>query len=79
MVEAGERIWNLERLWNNAAGLTSADDNLPKRMLQDAIPAGPAQGEVNRLGEMLPEYYRVRGWDADGRPTEEKLAELGIV
>jgi aldehyde:ferredoxin oxidoreductase len=60
------------------AGLTAADDTLPKRMLEDPIPAGPAAGHVSRLAEMLPEYYRVRGWDEDGRPTAAKLAELGI-
>ncbi|NQZ96949.1 MAG: aldehyde ferredoxin oxidoreductase family protein [Myxococcales bacterium] len=79
LVTAGERIWNLERLWNNRAGLTSADDTLPKRMLNEPIPAGPAQGEVNKLGEMLPEYYRARGWSEDGRPLDAKLAELGII
>jgi len=78
LVRAGERIWNLERLWNMRAGLTAADDTLPKRMLEDPIPAGPAAGHVSRLAEMLPEYYRVRGWDVDGRPTAAKLAELGI-
>ncbi len=55
-----------------------ADDTLPKRMLEQPIPDGPAKGEVNRLGEMLPEYYRVRGWTPDGRPTPEKLEELGL-
>jgi aldehyde:ferredoxin oxidoreductase len=75
---AGERIWNLERVWNLRAGIDAAQDTLPRRMLEDAIPAGPAQGQVNRLGEMLPEYYRVRGWSADGRPSDAKLAELGI-
>jgi aldehyde:ferredoxin oxidoreductase len=78
LVQAGERIWNLERVWNLRAGLTAADDTLPKRMLEEPIPAGPAKGEVNRLKEMLPEYYRVRGWTDDGHPTAEKLAELGI-
>ncbi len=78
LVVAGERIWNLERIWNMRAGITAADDTLPKRMLRDPSPAGPAQGEVNRLAEMLPDYYRSRGWDEQGRPTPEKLAELGI-
>ncbi len=79
LTRAGERIWNLERLWNLRAGISAADDTLPKRMLQSPIPAGPAQGEVNRLAEMLPAYYAARGWDAQGRPTREKLDELGIL
>jgi aldehyde:ferredoxin oxidoreductase len=78
LTEAGERIWNLERLWNMRAGLTAADDTLPKRMLETPIPAGPTRGQVNRLGEMLPDYYQARGWSTDGRPTSETLARLGL-
>jgi aldehyde:ferredoxin oxidoreductase len=78
LLRAGERIWNLERLWNQRAGIDASQDRLPKRMLEEAIPAGPAAGQVSRLAEMLPEYYRVRGWTPDGRPTKAKLAELGI-
>jgi aldehyde:ferredoxin oxidoreductase len=78
LVRVGERIWNLERVWNMRAGLTAADDTLPKRMLEEAIPSGPAKGEVNRLSEMLPDYYRERGWSAAGEPSAEKLRELGI-
>lgn len=75
---AGERIWNLERIWNFRAGITGKDDALPKRLVAEPIPAGPMKGKVNRLAEMLPEYYRLRGWTADGRPTDEKLTELGL-
>jgi aldehyde:ferredoxin oxidoreductase len=78
MIRAGERIWNLERMWNLRAGVDPSEDKLPKRMLEEAIPAGPAEGQVNHLERMLPEYYRVRGWGEDGRPTQAKLAELGI-
>jgi aldehyde:ferredoxin oxidoreductase len=78
LVRVGERIWNLERVWNLRAGLTAADDTLPKRMLEEAIPSGPAKGEVNRLSEMLPDYYRERGWNAKGEPSADKLRELGI-
>jgi aldehyde:ferredoxin oxidoreductase len=78
LLQVGERIWNLERRWNLRAGITAADDTLPKRMLETPIPGGPAKGEVSRLGEMLPEYYRERGWSSEGEPTAEKLAELGL-
>lgn len=78
LLAAGERIWNLERLFNLAAGLTAADDTLPRRILEEPIPAGPGTGNVNRLGEMLPQYYRLRGWDERGAPTPSKLAELGL-
>jgi len=78
LLKNGERIVNLERLWNLAAGFTKADDTLPKRMLEEPMPEGPTKGEVNRLFEMLPKYYRLRGWDDDGIPTREKLKELGL-
>ena len=74
----GERIWNMERQFNNAAGFTSLDDNLPPRLTTEPAKTGPAKGLVNGLATMLPEYYRVRGWDADGRPTPETSARLGL-
>lgn len=78
MLEAGERIWNLERQFNLDAGLTAADDTLPKRLLEEAAKTGPAKGMVNRLGEMLPHYYAIRGWNTDGVPTRETLDRLSI-
>jgi aldehyde:ferredoxin oxidoreductase len=57
LMETGERIWNLEREFNNRAGLTSADDTLPKRLLEEAAKTGPAEGKVCGLDEMLPEYF----------------------
>ena len=78
LVHIGERIWNLERLWNERAGFTGKDDTLPKRILEEPIPSGPAKGEVNRLGEMLPEYYELRGWDKDGKISAAKKKELGL-
>jgi aldehyde:ferredoxin oxidoreductase len=77
-VQAGERTWNLERLWNLRAGLTAKDDTLPQRLLKEGHKSGPAKGVVVRLEEMLPVYYRVRGWDGQGVPTRDKLAELGL-
>lgn len=76
----GERIWNLERLFNIGAGLGRADDSLPERCYQ------PIQGEASegavmdreKFESMLSEYYRLRGWDEQGNPTVEKLEELGI-
>ena len=77
-LKTGERIWNLERLFNLKAGFTAKDDTLPDRLLKSPIPGGPAKGNVNRLGEMLPEYYHLRGWDKNGVPTEKKLKELAL-
>ena len=77
-VKIGERTWNLERLWNQRAGLGRADDTLPKRLLEEGHKDGPAKGVTVDLDTMLPVYYKERGWDEEGRPTPEKLAELGL-
>jgi len=74
----GERIWNLERQYNLAAGFTAADDTLPKRLLTEPAKTGPAKGKVNDLSKMLPAYYQARGWSPDGRPTPETLARLSL-
>jgi aldehyde:ferredoxin oxidoreductase len=74
----GERIWNLERDFNNKAGFTAKDDTLPKRLLSEAAKTGPAKGQVNRLGEMLPEYYKLRGWDETGQLKPETRARLKL-
>ena len=76
--ETGERIWNLERMFNLKAGLTRKDDSLPPRMLKDPLPSGFAKGGVNELEVLLPEYYQLRGWDANGVPGAEKLRALGL-
>jgi aldehyde:ferredoxin oxidoreductase len=78
MLQAGERIWNLERMFNLKAGLSRKDDTLPKRLLEEPLPEGGAKGQVVRLSEMLPEYYQLRGWDENGVPTKEKLKELSL-
>lgn len=77
-VKIGERTWNLEKLFNLKAGLTKHDDSLPKRLLKEAHKAGPSAGVTVQLDKMLPNYYSERGWDSDGVPTPEKLAELGL-
>jgi aldehyde:ferredoxin oxidoreductase len=78
VLEAGERIYNLERLFNKAAGMVAADDTLPKRLLEDPIPDGPSKGEVSKLNVTLPQYYDVRGWK-NAFPTDETLRRLGLL
>ena len=77
-VHIGERTWNVERLWNLKAGLTKADDSLPKRLLEEPHKSGPSAGVTVDLDAMLPIYYQQRGWDDEGVPSQEKLAELGL-
>jgi len=78
LLEVGERIWNLERQYNLAAGFTGKDDNLPPRLMKDAAKTGPAEGKTNGLDKMLPEYYEVRGWTPDGVPSNETLSRLAL-
>lgn len=78
LIETGERIWNLERQFNIAAGFTAKDDSLPKRLLEQPAPSGTAKGRVSELDTMLPEYYALRGWDTDGVPSAETLRRLGL-
>ena len=78
LLACGDRIWNVERLQNLRIGMTTADDTLPKRLLNDPIPSGPSKGNVHRLPELLPAYYAERGWDEVGVPTAKCLGNLGI-
>ncbi|MEN6461840.1 MAG: aldehyde ferredoxin oxidoreductase family protein [Syntrophomonas sp.] len=75
---AGERIWNMEKLFNLRAGLSAKDDTLPPRLTSEGMKGGPHEGQVVRLDIMIPEYYSLRGWDENGVPTEAKLQELGL-
>ncbi len=74
----GERVWNMEREFNNQAGFTAADDTLPPRLLEEPIKEGPAKGHVCELDKMLPNYYKVRGWNTDGTLTDETRKRLSL-
>lgn len=74
----GERVWNLQKLANMKLGFSRADDTLPKRLLTEPLQEGAPSGRVWNREPLLSEYYKVRGWDIAGRPTREKLQELGL-
>jgi len=74
----GERIWNLERLYNLREGFDRAQDTLPPRFLKEPLEKGFSSGRVVDLERMLGDYYRSRGWDEEGVPTSGKLEELGL-
>lgn len=76
--EAGDRIWNIEKCFNLESGVAPSEDKLPKRLLEEPIPDGPSKGWVHKLSDLLPEYYSLRGWSAEGIPTEETLKKLGV-
>jgi aldehyde:ferredoxin oxidoreductase len=78
LAEMGERIWNMERQYNLAAGFTAKDDDLPKRLKTEPAKTGPAKGRVADIDKMLPEYYRARGWTVEGVPTKDTLTRLGL-
>jgi aldehyde:ferredoxin oxidoreductase len=75
---AGERIFNLKRMINNRLGVSREDDILPGRLLKLARPSGQAAGQLPDLAAILDEYYDIRGWLPDGRPSEERLEKLGL-
>ncbi|MHB1127130.1 MAG: aldehyde ferredoxin oxidoreductase family protein [Bacillota bacterium] len=75
----GERIWNLERLYNLREGFSRKEDTLPPRLLQEPSGGDRTPGKVVELEQMLEEYYRFRGWDQQGVPTKGKLLALGLV
>ncbi len=74
----GERVWNMERIFNNAAGFTAKDDDPPKRLKTEPAKTGPAKGLVSGIDKMRPEYYKARGWSPEGVPSKETLARLGL-
>jgi aldehyde:ferredoxin oxidoreductase len=74
----GERIWNLERLFNLQAGFDGGHDILPERFLKEPVPDGPAKGQISKLDEMLEEYYNLRGWNGEGRALPETLKTLEL-
>ena len=76
--EIGERIWNLERQYNMAAGLDGSEDKLPPRLVTEPAKEGPSAGKINGLAEMLPIYYEHRGWNPDGTIKPETLSRLGL-
>lgn len=72
LAAAGERIWNLVRLFNVREGFDREDDALPPTL------TGPSGVDADRFEAMLEAYYDRRGWDASGTPTAETLSRLGL-
>jgi aldehyde:ferredoxin oxidoreductase len=81
LMQAGERVYNLERYYNNLVGFDGEDDDLPSRFVEGsehAIPAqGASEGQLAELAQLKEEYYEVRDW-VNGVVPDEKLDELGI-
>jgi aldehyde:ferredoxin oxidoreductase len=78
LLEVGERIYTLERLFNIREGFSKQDDTLPRRFLETPLQNGPSKGKVVPLDQLLKDYYAVRRWDENGSPTDELLEKLSI-
>ena len=78
LLKIGERIYNLERLFNVGAGFTELEDVLPERFAKEVLPEGLSKDRTVNLETMLADYYAVRNWDEHGVPQQEKLNELGL-
>jgi aldehyde:ferredoxin oxidoreductase len=80
---AAERVWNLTRLFwiKHQPGFGRKDDYPPRRFMEEPVPDGPTAGRLltrDQIDWLLDDYYTLRGWDANGHPTQQKLAELGL-
>jgi aldehyde:ferredoxin oxidoreductase len=78
---AGERIWNLTRLFNIGAGFTAEDDCLPEKIMNQPLEKGPHAGNVFKKEDFETSkklYYQLRGWDDKGIPSREKLMQLDL-
>jgi aldehyde:ferredoxin oxidoreductase len=81
LMQIGERIYCLERVILNREGVSRRDDQLPERFTKEKLPDGPTKGRIltpEMYNTMLDEYYQVRGWDSEGRPTGETLQRLRL-
>ena len=79
IMETGERVWNLTRLFNLAQGVDK--DTLPRRFVEEALPDGPGKGhKISKtdMEYMRQEYYKIRGWSKNGTPLDKTLDRLGI-
>jgi aldehyde:ferredoxin oxidoreductase len=78
LLKVGERVYNLERYYNNLAGFAEGSDYLPERFLKEPSTGPGSKGHICELPEMLEEYYQERGW-MNGVVTKEKLKELELI
>lgn len=78
VLRTGERIYNLERYYNECAGEMPGSDVLPRRFLEEPSTMPGSEGHVCELDLMLEEYYAARGWE-NGHVPEAKLRELEVI
>jgi aldehyde:ferredoxin oxidoreductase len=77
--EIGRRVIDIERLINQREGLTRSDDTLPRRYFDDPMPGGMTKGhriDRQKFADLITRYYRLRGWDDEGRLSSQRTAEI---
>ena len=81
-LKAGERIFNLEKMFNYREGFRREDDTLPDRFFEEPLTVGPKKDAVlekEKFDELLTTYYKTRGWDPKTtRPTKSELESLDL-
>jgi aldehyde:ferredoxin oxidoreductase len=78
LMEVGERVFNLKRLFNTRAGISRKDDFLPPRLLTRNRTGAELTNQLPPFGRLLSDYYEHRGWSEDGIPTPAALQRLGL-
>jgi len=78
LIAIGKRVYTLERIFNSRAGFSRKDDTLPPRFLNEQLEEGASRNRLVKLDEMLDRYYQLRGWNTDGTPGEQTIAQLRI-
>jgi aldehyde:ferredoxin oxidoreductase len=78
LMTAGERIFNLKRMYNIKCGISRSDDTIPERILKQPRTEGGAKDNLPPLGKMLDEYYAARDWDKNGVPLQTTVDRLGL-
>jgi len=78
LLQTGERIFTLKKLYNAALGMDREEDTLPERILKEPRGTGESADTLPDLEKQLEEYYRYRGWSSEGLPTDETLERLSL-
>jgi aldehyde:ferredoxin oxidoreductase len=79
LLRMGDKLFQLKRMINNRFGINRRDDTLPIRLTTLPRPSGKAAGILPKMDVILPEYYKLREWDEEGRPKRERLERLGLI
>ena len=74
----GERLVNMEKMFNLIHRADFHTDTLPDLFVNQPLSEGPAKGLRVNLEPMVQDFYRRMGWDVKGIPTPATLRKLGL-